>query len=425
MNRKFLALVLTSVLAVGALAGCTPKTQEGVSKNKEPQVLKLTYSGTPQPHEKEYIINTFVKNFETKYNAKVEVDFVAQADAIKKIGSEQESKNIISDVVFADTANMAPYVNGGWMEDITDPVKKSGSTITNMFDSSVLKDGKRYFVPVSFDVYITIANKKALKYLPSGLTEKDVVSGITWEQYSAWAKAIAAGEGVGKTMMPANLTGSQLLYPMAGLGMAYGANFPEFNSAGFKKSMGIIADMAKGNAFYPEQAQYTAPTDPLKSGAVWLTFAHMGPVGVAYNASPNDYVVGAAPKGSSGAGSTAGAWAFGIQKGTKNKELAEKFIAYTVDPKVNYDYCTNFGGVLSPIKEVGSLLESGDIIMTAGSKMLETTKVSGVPSTQYTDWNAVKLLYGDVFNKILKDKAVPGDEFFNEAQTKLEGLKKK
>ena len=426
MNKKFLALILTTVVTVGAtLTGCAPKsTQGGTPIKAEPKVLKITYSGTPQPHEKEYIINTFMKNFETKYNTKVEVDFVTQADGIKKIGSEQESKNIVSDIIFADTANMAPYVNGGWMEDITSTVKNSKTTFTNMFDTSTIKDGKRYFAPISFDVYITIANKKALKYLPSGVTQENVVNGLTWDQYAAWAKAIAAGEGVGKTMMPANLTGSQLLYPMAGLGIAYGAKFPEFNTDGFKKSMGVIADMAKGNAFYPEQAQYTAPTDPLKSGAVWLTFAHMGPVGVAYNASPNDYVVGAAPKGPNGAGSTAGAWSYGIQKGTKNKELAEKFLSYVIDPKVNYELCTEFGGLLSPIKEVGSMLEKSDVIMTAGSKMLDTTMVSGVPSTQYTDWNAVKLLYGDLFNKILKDKAVPANDFFTELQTKLQALKK-
>lgn len=123
------------------------------------------------------------------------------------------------------------------------------------------------------------------------MTEENVVNGLTWDQYADWAVAIAKGEGIGKTMMPANNTGSQLLYPMGGLGMAYGAKFPEFNSASFKEAMGIIAKMAAGNAFYAEQDQYTAPTDPLKSGAVWLTFAHMGPVGVAYNAAPNEYIM--------------------------------------------------------------------------------------------------------------------------------------
>lgn len=82
------------------------------------------------------------------------------------------------------------------------------------------------------------------------------------------------------------------------------------------------------------------------------------------------------------------------------------------------------GGLLSPIKEVEAILDTDDVIMLAGAKMLDTTIISGVPSTEYTDWNAVKLLYGDLFNKILTDKAVPDDKFFDGLQNELEGLKK-
>lgn len=89
---------------------------------------------------------------------------------------------------------------------------------------------------------------------------------------------------------------------MGGMSLAYGGGFPEFTSDGFKDALGIIAKIAAGNGFYAEQDQYTAPTDPLNSGDVWLTFAHMAPVGTSYNAAPNNYVIGAAPKGSKGAG---------------------------------------------------------------------------------------------------------------------------
>lgn len=163
MKRGLLSLVAILCVASIVMTGCAQKSSN-TPKKTAPQVLKVTYAGSPEPAEKEYVVNTFAKGFEKKYNAKLEIDFVPQADGIKKISSEQESKNIVSDIIFADTANMAPYVNGGWMEDITDTVKNSGSTITNMFDGSTMKDGKRYFVPVTFDVYITIANKKALKY---------------------------------------------------------------------------------------------------------------------------------------------------------------------------------------------------------------------------------------------------------------------
>lgn len=192
--------------------------------------LNIVYSGTPEVHEKEYLMNDYFKGFEEEYGVTVNVDFVPQADAITKIQTEQETGNIVSDILYVDTANMAPYINGGWMEDITELVNSTGSTYTAMFDDTTNKDGVRYFVPNSFDIYVLIANVKALDYLPDGLTREDVESGLTWEQYADWAVAIAEGEGTGKTMMPASSTSSQLLYPMGGMSMAYGGDFPDLNA---------------------------------------------------------------------------------------------------------------------------------------------------------------------------------------------------
>jgi multiple sugar transport system substrate-binding protein len=415
-------LCLALVLLIGAVSAVARGASQSETRTGGSKELNIVYSGTPQPAEKEYFIDVYTKKFEAQYGAKVNVEFISQADTIRKIESEQDTKNIISDVVYVDTANMAPYVNGGWMEAVSSFIHQ-GSTLTTMYDETTTKGGVRYFVPNTFDVYILAANVDALKYLPQGLTRQQVIDGITWEQYVQWALNIARGEGVGKAMMPANNQGSQLLYPMAGMSLAYGGGFPDFTSDGFKKALEIIAALAAGNAFYPEQAQYTAPTDPMRSGDVWLTFAHMSPIGIAYNAAPNEWVIGAAPKGGKGAGSTSGAWCWGIQKGAPHPDLAQKWIDFVTTPQNNYDFCVHNGGVLSPINEVGPLLGSGDVIMTAGNKMLGSTIVSGVPSTQYKDWNAVKLLYHDAFNQTVSAKAVPSDAFLRDLDTKCKALR--
>lgn len=419
-----LLVSLAGCSAGGAGSAVASGSASAASTAFKGQELSLLFTGTAQISEKDYYLNKYIPAFEKKYGVKVNVDFVTQADGITKVGAEQQSGVVQHDVLYVDTANMSPYISGGWMQDITSIVADTKVTLTDMYDPVMIKDGKRLFTPNSFDIYLTVANKKALKYLPSGVTEAQVKSGLTWDQYADWAVAIAKGEGKGKSMFPANLTSSQLLYPMAGMGLSYGADFPSFDNAGMRSALGVVAKMAQGNAFFAEQAQYTAPTDPLKSGDVWLTFAHMGPVGVAYNASPNDYVVGAAPKGSVGAGSTSGSWAYGIQNKAPHAALAAEFIKYAMTPEVNYEMCSQFGGVLSPIKQVGDLLGSDDVIMAAGQKMLTGTKIAGVPSTQYKDWNAVKLLYGKVFNETLSKKAVPADDFLKQAQTDLVALKK-
>jgi len=416
--KNVACLVLVLLIAGSAFAGGRQGAQAGSSASKE---LNIAFSGSPQPHEREYLIDSFVRYFENRHRIKVNVEFISQADCIRKIESEQSTRNYITDIVYVDTANMAPYMNGAWMQDIKGMLH-AGATFTNMFDATTNKDGARYFIPNSFDIYILAANVDALKYLPAGLTRQSVVDGITWEQYVQWAINIARGEGVGKTMLPANNQGSQLLYPMAGMALAYGGGFPEFTSDGFKKALELIAAMASGNAFFPEQAQYTAPTDPMRNLDVWLTFAHMGPLGVAYNAAPNEWVIGAAPKGSKGAGSTSGAWCWGIPKGAPHQDLAHTWIDYVTNPEVNYQI-TSAMSVLSPIIEISELLSPTDVIMTAGSKMLANTIISGVPSTEYKDWNAVKLLYHDAFNQTVSTRQVPSDAFLRDLEAKCKALK--
>ena len=89
---------------------------------------------------------------------------------------------------------------------------------------------------------------------------------------------------------------------------------------------------------------------------------------------------------------------------------------------MNYDFCSNYGGALSPIAEVGDILSDEDVVMQAGINILGTATVRGVPSTEYSDWNAVKLLYGDIFNEILTTKEVPSDDFLSGKQAELEAL---
>ena len=412
------AKLIASVILFFTLTAACHQQQNSLVPSKE---LNIVYSGTPQPNEKDFIIDVFVKNFENKHGVKVNIEFITQAGCIKKIEDEQNTQNITTDVIFVDTANIASYINENWMIDITNMVYP-GSTFTAMYDGITNKGGERFFIPTCFDIYVLAACVESLKYLPDGLTREDVIEGITWEQYARWAVNIAKGEGTGKTMMPASSQGSQLIYPMAGMGMAYGGGFPDFTSPGFKNALSIIATIAEGNAFYPKQDMYTAPTDPMLNNEVWLTFAHISPIGIAFVDLRSHWIIGAAPKGSRGAGSTSGAWCWGIQKGSPHTDLAAAWIDYVTTPHVNYQMCTRLS-FLSPIKEIAPLLGSDDAVMIAGTKMLTNTRISGVPSTQYKDWNEVKLLYHDVFYQTVNTKQVPPDVFLLDIEAKCQAQK--
>jgi len=63
------------------------------------------------------------------------------------------------------------------------------------------------------------------------------------------------------------------------------------------------------------------------------------------------------------------------------------------------------------------------VIMAAGNKMLVDTVISGVPSIDYQDWNAVKLLYHDAFDYVMTNKQVPPDSFLRDLDAKCQALK--
>lgn len=406
MFKKLLILLL--VVAFGfTLLGC--------NEEEENQELNLTISGLQQASERVFF-KTFVKLFEAEYDATVNLTYTTQQDLKTKIETEQTSGNVVTDVVMVDTANMTPYIDGGWMEDITSVIDSfDDRTITDMFDSSTSKDGKTYFAPISFDIYISIYNVAALPYMPSSVdVTKDAnnnivkIDAITWEEFHQWAINIKEETGEAKTGFPMSTAGSQLMYPMGGLALAYGSeSYPLLNDAGALEAWNVIADAAQAGAILPEAvlSETNQPTSLLQSDHLWLSFGHMGPIGTAYSSAPADYVLGPSPTGSSGkAGSTAGAWTFGIVKGSDNQDISEKWLEFITRPEINYLYCSGLGGVISPIMEVVDQLGDSDTdkIMAAGLSVLNSgAHVTGLPVHLYTDWNAVKEIYTELYRELL------------------------
>jgi ABC-type glycerol-3-phosphate transport system substrate-binding protein len=134
MKRFGMFLLMAVVLGSFAFARASGD-RSSAGTGADARVLNIAYSGTPQPAEKEYVIDVYVKNFESRYGVKVNVEFITQDDCVRKIESEQDTNNIISDVVYVDTSRMGAYVNNGWMEDISGMIHR-GSTITKLYDDT-------------------------------------------------------------------------------------------------------------------------------------------------------------------------------------------------------------------------------------------------------------------------------------------------
>jgi multiple sugar transport system substrate-binding protein len=282
-----------------------------------------------------------------------------------------------------------------------------------------------YFVPVSFDIYISIYNKLALPYIPSTVevvrnegNDITLIQAISWEEYAEWAKAVYEGTGTPKTGFPMAVSGSQLLYPMGGMALAFGSeSFPKINDSGALSAWNVIAGMAADGSLVDESILSTVnqPDSLLSSGTLWLSFGHMGPIGSAYHDHPENYVLGPAPHGESTqtAGSTAGAWGYGIVRDAPHAAAGEAWIEFMTDPEINYLYCSGLGGVISPIEEVQGELgaSSTDQIMSVGLASYQNgVRIAILDVSRYSSWTAVKAVYTDLMNRLLTGSPLTQEE---------------
>lgn len=427
--KRFIGLFLLVTLFFSLLA-CKPTTTTDAE-------LNLMLSGFQQPAEKSFF-RTFVMLFEAENNIKVNVTYLQSGDLETTIQNEQQSGIVTCDVIMVDTAHMSNYVNNEWMADLFWLMEGySDRTFTSIFDPWIKNEEVWCFAPVSFDVYLSIFNKKALPYLPDTVetlkneqNEITAIRSITWPEYEAWAIAIREGTGSPKTGFPMATTSSQLLYPMGGMALAYGADgFPIINDPKALSAWNSIARMAASDAIVPENilSSTNQPSALLNTETLWLSFGHMGPIGSSYDLNPSWYVLGPAPvdETTGTAGSTAGAWCFGIVKDALHPTSATKWMEFITRPEINYLYCTNMGGVISPIEEVVEHLgdSNTDRIMKIGIESFKNgINVVVVNTSVYTVWADVKTIYTALYRRLLTGVALSQEEA-DGFQEQLDNLK--
>jgi len=224
MNKKFIVLFALLLVASMVLAACQPEvvTKEievPVEVVKEVEVpvevevevpvasKTLVFSSRlfSPPQEQEFFITEIIKPFEEEHGVTVNFQIIDDQTLLDRADIQQSTNHVTTDIVVAHNSRMAEWIDAGWVEDLTDHVASwDDRHFSEAFVQNTNKDGKQYFLPVGADVYLLLANNKALPYLPEGVE----LDSITWEQYADWAVAIAEGEGEGKvciTGIPSNL----------------------------------------------------------------------------------------------------------------------------------------------------------------------------------------------------------------------------
>jgi multiple sugar transport system substrate-binding protein len=373
------------------------------------------------PAEQEFILENVIKPFEKENHCIVSFQIMDDDMLLDRAEIQQETDHVTTDIVCAYVANMWQWIEEGYVEDLTPAVKSwDDRNFSPAFEYGTNFEGKQYFVPVGADVYLTIANKKALEYLPSGANFEN----LTWEDFAKWSNAIAKGEGEGKTVVT-GIPMKSFIYQFGAISLSYGATFPDINTPEAIKAWEILVSMK--DDFIPAVLNIDNCIDPMKREEAWLSWMHCARAGSVYLSNETLYSVAPAPEGPAGIGSIAGVSGYGIMKDAPHKELAIKFLEYITRPDMQVKISKGTGGFIPPVEEALNYLgdDPEDEVVAQAIMVLSKGRVSGVPGGDYQDWGAVKKVFDDVFvDMVLNGDGNVDKAMLDEAKVKLDALRK-
>ncbi len=412
MGKKLLMSLLLGLFVVFVLTGTMALAKE---------TLVFSSRLWSVPTEQEFIIENVIKPFEKEYNCKVNFQILDDKKLLERAEVQQKTNHVTTDIVCAYVSNMPEWIEKGYVEDLTPYISKwTDRHFTKAFSYGTEYNGKQYFIPVGADVYLLIANKKALKYLPEGAD----IDNLTWEQFVQWSNAIRKGDGVGRTVVT-GVPMKSFIYQFGAISLSYGAGFPEMVTPGALKAWELLVKMK--DDFIPSVLNVDNCISPMKREEAWLSWMHCARAGSVYSSNETKFVVAPVPKGPAGRGSIAGVSGFAIMKNAPHKELAIKFLEYITRPDMQVKISKGTGGFIPPVDEAVKYLgdDPEDEVIAKAIEVLKNGKVSGVPGQRFQDWGAVKKVYDDVFVKmVLKGNGKVNMDILNEAKKKLDALRK-
>lgn len=412
MKSRFFSVVFISILLVMAFSTFALAGLE---------TLVFSSRLWSVPAEQEFILENVIKPFEKENHCIVSFQIMDDDMLLDRAEIQQETDHVTTDIVCAYVANMWEWIEEGYVEDLTPAVKSwDDRNFSPAFEYGTNFEGKQYFVPVGADVYLTIANKKALEYLPSGANFEN----LTWEDFAKWSNAIAKGEGEGKTVVT-GIPMKSFIYQFGAISLSYGATFPDINTPEAIKAWEILVSMK--DDFIPAVLNIDNCIDPMKREEAWLSWMHCARAGSVYLSNETLYSVAPAPEGPAGIGSIAGVSGYGIMKDAPHKELAIKFLEYITRPDMQVKISKGTGGFIPPVEEALNYLgdDPEDEVVAQAIMVLSKGRVSGVPGGDYQDWGAVKKVFDDVFvDMVLNGDGNVDKAMLDEAKVKLDALRK-
>lgn len=440
MKKRNMFAVAMTILLLGAVfaAACAPEPETIIKEVEVPGADVITEVEVPvevpsktlvfssrlfsPPAEQLFFIEEIIKPFEEEHGITVNFSIIDDATLLQHAEVQQTTNHVTTDIVVSHNGSMPQWLDAGWVEDLTDVVAGwTDRTFSEAFVTDTNRDGRQYFLPVGADVYLLLANNKALPYLPAGVD----LDAITWDQYAAWAVAIAEGEGEGKVCIT-GIPSKSWVYMFGGTGLSYGAGFPDANSEGAMAAWKVWETIGKGDGFIPTVLNVDSCVDPMMREESWLTVFHNARAGQVFASNETAFTLAPAPSGPVGIGSIAGVSGYAVMKGSANYDLAISFLEYLTRPEIQVKLAKGTGGFIPPVEEARDYIgdEAIDEVINKAVLVLNNGVVSGVPGSDYQDWGAVKACYDDVFEDTILAGLDVTQERLDEAEACIVALLK-
>jgi multiple sugar transport system substrate-binding protein len=188
-----------------------------------------------------------------------------------------------------------------------------------------------YYIPWMQATYIMAARREALDYLPDGVDEEALQTSLTYEQLTEWAANIDEAEGQ-RFGLPASDDG--LLHRFF-----QGYSYPSFtggvNTTFSDESAVQMWEWLRDIWQYtdPQSVTYGTMSEPLLSGAVWVTWDHTARLIDALREMPDQFITFPAPRGPEGLGFMPVVAGLGIPNTSPDVEGARSLIDYLTRPE--------------------------------------------------------------------------------------------
>ncbi|AGB41494.1 ABC-type sugar transport system, periplasmic component [Halobacteroides halobius DSM 5150] len=407
-SKKIFTLLVVTILLSGLVVGCAGGDQGAKDGKKE---LKVVMSLGES--EWKVIKQEILPPFEKKYNVEVTPFQIGSGNVIKKLQSLKAAGNMTIDVVAQDNMQLAPLVDRGLVEDLSEYRDIIPKEVIDALIKVGEFNGKLYFMPYRPNVEIAFYNQK--KFEKYGLKPPE-----NWDELLKVAKTFKKKEGIGRVIGIKGGLASDTTVHLFDYIRSAGGNPLVLNDEGSIKAFKFLKKLKPYLSPDFKRATWDTTNKFLATESVYL--GRNWPFGVNIIVKKYNKDEIKAYHGWSGPvkeSHVLGGSVLAIPKGAPHEELAVKFIKYLMSKKVQKQLVTKLAWPSSRTDAYGEVPKWQKPYFEAVKEAMKYAEPR--PNVPY--WATVSRALNSAFKEIVLNDA-PVEETLDKYHQVIQNAKK-